>query len=766
MIYHFIFDTNTIFIIGGRTKLKDIKRGKDNEYLSNAKKIIVEFSLEVFTLENIKDYFYRFTKINDFEMPSYGQLNSIEEVTKGNPLLIHSFAHVAKTYSNWENADFKEMKKKVEEDSKYGLLYYFTEKIASCTTLGNELWKLVVPRVLNEDIVNILFQKSSILNTLIDAGLAFNKNNKYFLHDEVFIAITAHAKKEFKKNLLSWHDHKEVRAIHQKLAQFYEAKSCNSNEVNFESCYHKMMMKQNFDFSLNGYSSMTKEDFIRYFLGSLFIGYDEKIQICNDFESLEKEVIEEKVRKVMAEVEEILPQMSSELYEKCLKDIGQGTLKNGIYDIEYLNKLLDRQEYKEELALYKFLGQAYQSKKLYKEERAIYNNAISLNLDKEDEYFYLLIGNTYYRENNYSKALTYYELSIRVKPRGETYNNIGAIYQRQKNDDLAIEFYKKSLKIKPSEFTYIDLSNIYFDKKNYNQAIYLLNKAIDINPLNEHSHQYIANGYREKKEYKKALSSYQKSLNINPKNEFTCNHFGILLENNKQYKDAIACYKEAISINPNNEWFYSNLAGIYSDINDYTKAKKNYLKAIKVNPNNATHYNNLAIVVTNQEHQPWYLKLGNDKKFNSISLYNKAIEFEPKNIQFYMNLANAYILKTNYDKAIEAYKKVISLNPNHTNIFLKIANIYLENKKDYKMALKLYKKLLIKNSKLHFVNLKLGDCYFNLKDYDNAIKSYVVFIKRTKNNFKPDIYDKLIKCHFYRREFKMMLEVLKVKINL
>ena len=283
--------------------------------------------------------------------------------------------------------------------------------------------------------------------------------------------------------------------------------------------------------------------------------------------------------------------------------------------------------------------------------------------------------------------------------------------------------------------------------------------------MNEHSHQYIANCYREKKEYKKALSAYQKSLNINPKNEFTCNHFGILLENNKQYKDAIACYKEAISINPNNEWFYNNLAGIYSDINDYTKAKKNYLKAIKINPNNATHYNNLAIVVTNQEYQPWYLKLGNDKKFNSISLYNKAIELEPKNIQFYMNLANAYILEKNYNKAIEAYKKVILLNPNHTNTFLKIANIYLENKKDYKMALKLYKELLIKNSELHFVNLKLGDCYFNLKDYDNAIKSYSVFIKRTKNNFKIDIYDKLIKCHFYRREFKMMLEVFKTKRN-
>jgi len=770
LIYHFTSDRRVTFIIGGRTKLKDINKDRDpdDKYLSNVEKIITELSFEVFTLNNIRDYFYEFTKVNNFDMPSDGQLNSIEEVTKGNPLLIHSFAHVSKRYSSWEDIDFKEMKRKIEEDDKYGLLYYFTEKIASCTELGAELWKLVIPRVLTEDIVNIIFQKSSILNILIDAGLAFKKNNQYFLHDEVFIAITAHAKKEFKKNLLSWHDHEKVRAVHQKLSEFYKKEK-------FESCYHKMMMKEDFDFSLDGFYSMTKEDFIHHFLGSLFIGYDEKIRTCKDFFILDKEVMEEKVRKLMSEIEEILPQISFELYEKCLNDIGKGELKNGIYDIEYLNKLLDIEEYKEELTLYKFLGQVYQSKKLYTKERMTYINALRLNLDREDYYLYLLIGNTYFRENNDDEALSNYKLSLRLKEKAETYNNMGAIYQRQEKREKAIEFYKKSLAIKPSESTYISLSVIYYEKKNYDESLELLNKSIGINGFNETSYMNMANCYREKKKYSASLHYYQLALKLNPKNEYIYNNLGILLENQIKYKDAIKWYKEAININSNNEWFHSNLASVYVHLGNFNKAKDSYIKAIKINPKNALFYNSIGKVSLKQELHIqvslWSVKIGNDKKLeellykDTISLHNKAIELEPKNIQFYMDLAYAYKENNDHDKAIEVYTKVIKLNPTYRKAFFERAGIYLDKKKDYKMALRLYDKLLIQNPKWNLAYLKLGDCHYNLKEYDKAIRRYDDFLKKIKNNYRLDVYDKLMKCHFYRREFKLMIVVFKAKRN-
>ncbi|QEC66890.1 tetratricopeptide repeat protein [Panacibacter ginsenosidivorans] len=300
----------------------------------------------------------------------------------------------------------------------------------------------------------------------------------------------------------------------------------------------------------------------------------------------------------------------------------------------------------------------------------------------------------------YTEALDYYELSIKVNPDNSDYQNeAGIIAYDLGLFEKAIKYYKKALDIALEyhddkhpdvAIYYSNIGLAYYCKAEYKKAIQYHEKALKINQANyDENSEEIANGYNNlglafngKGEYERAIQYYEKSSKINLKlygEESTdiatdYNNIGSAYHNIGAYKKSIEYHKKALEINlkfydddsPEIAIDYNNLGSAYNSIGDYDKAIEYHKKALKIDRKYhgemhqkiATRYNNLGLAYSNKGD------------------YDKAIEYHKKALEIdteyygddhpdiaidYNNLGVAYYNKDIYNKAIDCYQKSLEI---------------------------------------------------------------------------------------------------------
>ena len=193
--------------------------------------------------------------------------------------------------------------------------------------------------------------------------------------------------------------------------------------------------------------------------------------------------------------------------------------------------------------------------------------------------------------------------------------------------------------------------------------------------LKEYTEKYPNSKYLGKALYLRAESEYRKTYkDLNP-----------------NYDSALAAYQAAMRIDPKSK-FYDHallkLASIYDEIGYGLEARTLYNQGIKTN-----------------------------KK----SLYNRARE---------ESLAAMLIKEEKFKEAFVALQLILKKSPNNKEVkagIFKIANYFFE-KKDYKQALKIYKKGIKRwpkeLNKKPEINFRMAEIYFSQGNYEKARKHY------------------------------------------
>jgi len=399
---------NATFIIAGRNSEDELGMDIPTEYTE-------ELSLEKFSKSNIKEFFTLHEKNHHLPMPNQKHLNKIEKLTNGSPLLIGLFPKIAKEYDSWDEFDYEEMQRRMNTDPDFGLLFYLTDRILTHIEGIEDIWKLVMPRVLSREIEKVLFEETKVLDSFVDAGLGFKgsgkENNRYYLHDEVHRAILNHAELEYGGGLASWHDNEKMIEVHKKLMAFYERRD-DLYGVNaaFEVCYHKMMLRENFEKDFE----VTREEFASLALGSISLNHDDKFRVCNGFDGLSDTQISELIKAWIQEKETWSSFMSQALYERLTEVLKEGQSNQITEDIPFLESLKDDKKLKKDWSLYYILGIAYGNKKAYDQAIASYQKAIAIN-PKEDKAYYNM-GSAYYWLGEFEKVIASYIKALKINP--------------------------------------------------------------------------------------------------------------------------------------------------------------------------------------------------------------------------------------------------------------------------------------------------------------------------------------------------------------
>lgn len=154
----------------------------------------------------------------------------------------------------------------------------------------------------------------------------------------------------------------------------------------------------------------------------------------------------------------------------------------------------------------------------------------------------------------------------------------------------------------------------------------------------------------------------------------------------------------------------------------------------------------------------------------SIENYNKALKLKNNYYKYYYRLANAYILKNDYDNAIKYYEEAIKLNEYDINIIKEF--VYLLKRdinKNGNEVISYLKKIIEINKNDEEALEEISKLYEKIGDYDNALIYYNKLFEVINYNLyiinnetkDVDAYDRYI---FKRNSIKLNIESLKKKI--
>jgi tetratricopeptide (TPR) repeat protein len=185
---------------------------------------------------------------------------------------------------------------------------------------------------------------------------------------------------------------------------------------------------------------------------------------------------------------------------------------------------------------------------------------------------------------------------------------------------------------------------------------------------------------------------------------------GKALEGRFRFQEAVKAFEASLLKQPSYTPALSNLSRMYRVLQDSEKALVAINKAIQFAPKNANFYNEKFGVLR---------KLGRFQE--ALLAINKAISLSPR-AAFYSERGFAYSY-LDYPKAISDCTKAIAINPEYLPAYLYRGNIYAALK-DYPKAIADYTKAIAINPEYAEVYKSRGLTYHESKDYPKAIADY------------------------------------------
>ncbi len=313
--------------------------------------------------------------------------------------------------------------------------------------------------------------------------------------------------------------------------------------------------------------------------------------------------------------------------------------------------------------------------------------------------------------------------------------SLSSLYYNQQRYDEAILQLNKIITIANNEFSsdiyYYNIASCYEKKEDFIQAAKFFQKAIDID---SGKFEYFARlGFVKGKMglFLEAIKEYNKALTFNPSDQKTLLYLGLSFIEVKNYNAAIIVLDKLVKINSISEYYIAR--GIaYLFIGNEKSAETNFWKAIELNNGSHVSYYYLGQLYTSQGE--------NDR---ALKQYLKAIEYAKEqgseNEPYYIKTGESYFALGMHLEAVDMFITAINSNIHHP-LYSLLNNNLLTNHKN--------KILVLKNSNSYDEQVNLGNLYFILGRYDEALIKYRTALKIDNSNAN---------CHEYIGDIELQM---------
>jgi len=365
-------------------------------------------------------------------------------------------------------------------------------------------------------------------------------------------------------------------------------------------------------------------------------------------------------------------------------------------------------------AAWRTIGDIYYAQGIY--DKAIFNYQGAIKLTPNDADSYNNLGNAYFYNQDMEHAITSYEQAVRLDTTfAIAFNNVGACYYLKKDFPKAIADYQKAVKLDSTySNAYKNLGNIYTSLKQYDKGILYYTKAINLDPGNAQLYNALGNVYYFLKQYNTAIIYHKKTVALAPSSPLGYNDLGADYDDLNKPDTAMLYYKKSIGVDSTRALPYMNIGHIYQNAKAYDKALAFYSTAAKRNPNNPGVYNNIGNV---------YLALKDYAK--EIYYYNIAIQLDSTITYHLQDLGFAYVYSKDYKNGIACLQKAVKYYPDDPAVYYNVACGF-SLASDTDMGIK-YLKLALEKGFKDYAWLNTDPDIVNLRklaDFNQLMKQY------------------------------------------
>lgn len=178
------------------------------------------------------------------------------------------------------------------------------------------------------------------------------------------------------------------------------------------------------------------------------------------------------------------------------------------------------------------------------------------------------------------------------------------------------------------------------------------------------------------------------------------------------YQDAIDDFTNALSVNNQLEEAYYFRGKSYAHLNNYDKAIDDFSEAVKLEPTHYINYDALAqACFSNFEYE------------KAVEYFSKAIDLIPSQAHMYLHRAEAYLYLNRFPRALSDCESAINYQPDFALAYSTRGIVNIQQGNIVKGIEDIQKAIdLDARDPLHQV--RLGDAYFQIKEYDQALVKY------------------------------------------
>ena len=297
---------------------------------------------------------------------------------------------------------------------------------------------------------------------------------------------------------------------------------------------------------------------------------------------------------------------------------------------------------------------------------------------------------------------------------------LGDSERKQSNYNKAIGYYNDCLSYHPgNNYALFGLADCYKALNQYRKAIdiweqYLVHDDRNITVLTR-----VADAYRKIHDFKKSKELYLKVLDMEQDNAYALIGLGHLHYDFKEYKDALYYWAKMLELNESavDIRVLTSIGNCHRKLKTFENGVAYFERALALDPNNFYALFGLADCYR-----------GMNQQYRSIEYWNRILALDPDNKVILTRSGDAYRNTGDYKTAVEYYNKALDIA---FDVYAALGlALICKGEGKYEEAAERLSNLIRNDAKNYRLYIDLADCYVKLNRKQDAVAALESFQKQ------------------------------------
>lgn len=431
-------------------------------------------------------------------------------------------------------------------------------------------------------------------------------------------------------------------------------------------------------------------------------------------------------QKLYAEAKEIFRE-GTKLKTKAnfLFGLGQVYLAQDSLDQALVLLMQTREADPNNSRIYRSIGDAYAKQKVLSLALDNYHKAVEIEPGWLEVHF--IMGKIYYKERRFNEALGAFKRAVELDPNNaDAHFEVGSLYYIGKRPLEALPELEAFVKLRPKSYEgHLALARAQYAAHKFEEAAASAERASQLNQTTD-ALELLAKVYyegRDSTSYKKSAEAYSK-LSETDSYQLDAESYlkwGRALSRLQRWAEAVPKFEALLRIDSTQTNAYFELGGLYVRVKRYDEAIAAFGRKIKIDSTSARAYFNIGMCHMQKrdfakaaaafraglkfEHdylQAWtwlaqsYGQI--DSTAESKGAYEQVLRLDPNNAEANLRIGVYYLVKRNFDSAINYLRRSVDIDPANEMAHLWLAQAYhsafkvAEARAEYNVVLKINSK--------------------------------------------------------------------------